>query len=135
MLPAYGGALGGTADSPGRELMNAVAVLRILARARRAEGALALTQIARRAKLPPERCEHVLERCAAQGWAARTDRDNWLLARDANSVALAQVVGAFAIDAEALRAAVSPALAEQLSRAGESLTMTLQDLEGEEETA
>ena len=135
ILPAYGGALGGTADSPGRELMNAVAVLRILARARRAEGALALTQIARRAKLPPERCEHVLERCAAQGWAARTDRDNWLLARDANSVALAQVVGAFAIDAEALRAAVSPVLAEQLSRAGESLTMTLQDLEGEEETA
>ncbi|MEX2241002.1 MAG: YihY family inner membrane protein [Burkholderiales bacterium] len=135
MLPAYGGALGGTADSPGRELTNAVAVLRILARARRAEGALALTQVARRAKLPPERCEHVLERCAAQGWAARTDRDNWLLARDANSVALAQVVGAFAIDAEALRAAVSPALAEQLSRAGQSLTMTLQDLEGEEEIA
>jgi len=135
MLPAYGGALGGMADSPGRELMNAVTVLRILARARHAEGALALTQIARRAKLPPERCEHVLERCAAQGWAARTDRDNWLLARDANSIALAQVVRAFAIDAEALRTEVPPALAEQLSRAGESLTMTLQDLEGEEEMA
>jgi DNA-binding IscR family transcriptional regulator len=112
-----------------------VTVLRILVRARSAEGALALSQIARRAKLPPERCEHVLERCAARGWAARTDRDNWLLARDASSIALAQVVRAFAIDAEALREQVPPAVAEQLSRAGESLTMTLQDLEGDEEMA
>lgn len=133
MLPGYHGALQRMADTPGRDLMDAVAVLRILAVARRTEGALALTQIAKRAKLPPERCEHVLERCAAQGWAARTDRDNWLLARDASSVALAQVVRAFAIDAEALRAAVPPVLAEQLSRAGQSLTMTLQDLEGEAE--
>jgi membrane protein len=135
MLPAYGGILGTMTDSPGRELMHAVTVLRILVRARSAEGALALSQIARRAKLPPERCEHVLERCAARGWAARTDRDNWLLARDASSIALAQVVRAFAIDAEALREQVPPAVAEQLSRAGESLTMTLQDLEGEEEMA
>lgn len=133
MLPGYHGALGHMAETPGRDLMNAVAVLRILARARRSEGALPLTQIARRAKLPPERCEHVLERCAAQGWAARTDRDNWLLARDASSVALGQVVSAFAINAEALRAQVPPALAEQLTRAGQSLTMTLQDLEGDEE--
>lgn len=133
MLPGYHGALGHMAETPGRDLMNAVAVLRILARARRSEGALPLTQIARRAKLPPERCEHVLERCAAQGWAARTDRDSWLLARDASSVALGQVVSAFAINAEALRAQVPPALAEQLTRAGQSLTMTLQDLEGEEE--
>ncbi|MEO8717950.1 MAG: YihY family inner membrane protein [Burkholderiales bacterium] len=131
MLPAYRGALGHIADTPGRELMNAVAILRILARARRAEGALALAQIARLAKLPPERCEHVLERCAAQGWAARTDRDSWLLARDASSIALAQVVRAFAIDAEALRADVPPAVAEQLLRAGESMTMTLQELADE----
>lgn len=135
MLPGYRGALGHMTDTPGRELTNAVAVLRILARARRADGALGLTQIARRAKLPPERCEQVLERCAVQGWAARTDRDNWLLARDAGSIALAQVVRAFAIDAEALREEVPPALAEQLSRAGESLTMTLQDLEAEEQAA
>jgi membrane protein len=132
MLPGYHGALGRMADTPGRELTNAVAVLRILARARRAEGALALTQIAKRAKLPPERCEQVLERCATQGWAARTDRDNWLLARDASSIAITRVLRAFAIDAEALRGDVPPALAEQLLRAGESLTMTLQDLEGEE---
>jgi membrane protein len=135
LLPSYRGALGHIAQTPGRDLTNAVAVLRILALARRAEGALALAHIARRAKLPPERCEHVLERCAAQGWVARTDRDSWLLARDASSIALTQVVRAFAIDAEALRAEVPPALAEQLLRAGESLTMTLQDLEREEDTA
>jgi len=135
MLPGYRGALGHIVETPGRELMDAVTVLRILARARQGEGALALTQIARRAKLPPERCEHVLERCAAQGWTARTDRENWLLARDANAIALAQVLRAFAIDAEALRAEAPPVLAEQLLRAGESLTMTLQDLAAEEGTA
>lgn len=135
MLPGYRSALGRITETPGRELMDAVAVLRVLAHARRGEGALALTQIARRAKLPPERCEQVLERCAAQGWAARTDRENWLLARDASAIALAQVVRAFAIDAEALRAEAPPALAEQLLRAGESLTMTLQDLATEEKTA
>jgi membrane protein len=135
MLPGYRGALGRGAETPGRQLMDAMAVLRILARARLDEGALALTQIARRAKLLPERCEHVLERCAAQGWAARTDRDNWLLARDAGAIALSQVVRAFSIDAEALRAEVPPALAEHLLRAGESLTMTLQDLAAEEESS
>jgi membrane protein len=134
MLPGYRGALGRGAETPGRQLMDAVAILRILARARLDEGALTLTQIARRAKLLPERCEHVLERCAAQGWAARTDRESWLLARDAGSIALSRVVRAFAIDAEALRAEVPPALAEHLLRAGESLTMTLQDLAVEEET-
>jgi membrane protein len=128
MLPGYRGALGRDAETPGRQLMDAVAVLRILARARLDEGPLALTQIARRAKLLPERCEQVLERCAAQGWAARTDRESWLLARDAGAIALSRVVRAFAIDAEALRAEVPPALAEHLLKAGESLTMTLQDL-------
>jgi membrane protein len=131
MLPGYRGAFGRGGEAPGRALMDAVAILQVLARARRDEGALGLAQIARRAKLLPERCEDVLERCAAQGWVARTDRDNWLLARDASSIALAQVVRAFAIDDEALRAAAPAALAEQLQRAGESLTMTVQDLEQE----
>lgn len=132
MLPGYRGTLGRDAETPGRQLMDALTVLRILARARLDEGALALTQIARRSKLLPERCEHVLEKCAAQGWVARTDRESWLLALDAGSIALSQVVRAFAIDAEALRAEVPPALAEHLLRAGASLTMTLRDLALEE---
>jgi membrane protein len=133
MLPGYHGGYGRHAEAPGRELIDAVAVLRVLARARRDEGALALAVIARRAQLPPERCEQALERCAAQSWAARTERERWLLVRDADTIALAAVVRAFAMDADALRAGVPPALAAQLLRAGESLTMTLKDLASEEE--
>ena len=128
MLPGYRGGYGRHADAPGRELIDATAVLRVLALARRDEGALALVAIARRAKLPPERCERVLERCAAQGWAARTDRERWLLVRDANTIQLGAVVRAFAMDPEALRAGAPAALAEQLLRAEDSLTMTVQDL-------
>jgi membrane protein len=135
MLPGYRGGYGRHVEAPGRELLDALAALRVLGRARRAEGALALGVIARRAKLPPERCERVLEGCAGQGWAARTDRENWLLVRDADTIALAAVVRAFAMDAQVLRAEAPPALAEQLLRAGESLTMTLQDLVNEEQAA
>lgn len=128
MLPGYHGGYGRHSEAPGRELMDAVAVLRVLALARRDEGALALVAIARRAKLPPERCERVLERCAGQGWAARTDRERWLLVRDADTIVLSAVVRAFTMDADVLRAEAPPALAEQLLRAEDSLTMTVQDL-------
>ena len=133
MLPGYRGGYGRHADAPGRELIDATAVLRVLALARRDEGALALVAVARRAKLPPERCERVLERCAAQGWAARTDRERWLLVRDADTIQLGAVVRAFAMDPEALRAGAPAALAEQLLRAEDSLTMTVQDLLREED--
>jgi membrane protein len=135
MLPGYRVGYGRHLEAPGRELLDAIAVLCVLGRARREEGALPLIIAARRAKLPPDRCERVLERCAGQGWAARTDRERWLLVRDADTIALAAVVRAFAMDAEALRADAPPGLAAQLSRAGESLTMTLQDLMGDEEAA
>ncbi len=135
MLPGYHGGYRRLAEAPGRELMDAVAVLRELAAARRDEGALALIKIARRAKLPPERCERVLERCAGQGWAARTDRDRWLLVRDADTIALSAVVRAFSIDDDVLRAEAPAALAEQLLRAEDSLTLTVQDLVQEEAAA
>ncbi|MDH3320016.1 MAG: YihY family inner membrane protein, partial [Betaproteobacteria bacterium] len=99
MLPGYRGGYGRHVEAPGRELIDATVVLRVLAKARRGEGSLALAAIARRAKLPPERCERVLERCAMHGWAARTDRENWLLLRDPDTIAMAAVVRAFAMDA------------------------------------
>ena len=133
MLPGYHGGYDRHVEAPGRELIDATAVLRVLARARRDEGALALGAIARRAKVPPERCERALERCAAQGWAARTDRDRWLLVRDADTIRLGAVVRAFAMDPHALRAGAPAALAEQLLRAEDSLTLTVQDLVQDED--
>ncbi len=135
MLPGYHGGYGRHVEAPGRELIDATAVLRVLALARHDEGALALHAIARRAKVPPERCERVLERCARQGWAARTDRERWLLVRDADTIQLGAVVRAFAMDPDALRSGAPGALAEQLLRAEDSLTMTVQDLVREDGSA
>ena len=132
MLPAWRATHALRADVPGRELIDALAVLQVLARA---HGALALGRIAAQAGLTPERCEHVLERGARLGWTARTDRESWLLARQAGAIRVADVVNAFALDADALRAQAPGALAEHFARAGESLTMTLQDLAAAESPA
>ncbi len=132
MLPAWRAEHALRADAPGRELLDALAVLRVLARA---SGVLAVGRIAAQAGLTPERCERVLERCAALGWTARSDKETWLLARDAGAIRVADVVRAFTIDPVALRALSPPALAEHFERAGETLTMTLQDLAAEEQLA
>lgn len=132
MLPSWRAAHALRADAPGRELFDALAVLRVLARA---GSALGVGLITAQTGLTPERCERVLERCATLGWTARTGRDSWLLARDARAIRVADVVRAFAIDPVALRALSPPALAEHFERAGETLTMTLQDLSAEEPPA
>jgi membrane protein len=135
MLPGFRSEFALYGEAPGRGLLDALAVLRRLARAQRAGGTLAASRIAAETGLPPHRCEAVLERCAALGWAARTDKENWLLTRDAAAIRIADVVRAFAIDPVALRAASPAALAEHFERAGEALTMTLQDLAAEEKFA
>jgi membrane protein len=132
MLPAWRAEHALRADAPGGELLDALAVLRVLARA---PGALSVGGIASQAGLTPERCERVLERCATLGWTARTDRESWLLAVDTGAIRVADVVGAFAIDIESLRAQAPRALAEHFERAGETLTMTLKDIAAEETPA
>ncbi len=132
MLPAWRAEHALRADAPGRDLLDALAVLRVLARAR---GALGVSRIAAEAGLTPERCERVLERCAALDWTARTDKESWLLAGDTGAIRVADVVGAFAIDIESLRAQAPRALAEHFERAGASLTMTLKDIAAEEPPA
>lgn len=135
MLPGFRSEFAAYGDAPGLDLLDALAVLRRLALAQRAGGTLTASRIACETGLPPHRCEAVLERCAALGWAARSDREIWLLARDAGAIRVADVVRAFAIDPVALRALSPPALAEHFERAGETLTMTLQDLAAEEQPA
>jgi hypothetical protein len=48
----------------------------------------------------PHRCEAVLERAARLGWAARTDRDGWVLSRGADLLRLSDIYKAYAFDAE-----------------------------------
>jgi membrane protein len=98
MLPAYRYAEG--KPLPGRDFMDAILVFSVLARAQKTGGPVRLRQISKQLRLMPHRCEAVLERAARLGWTARTDRDGWVLARDAALLPVAAIYKAFAFDAE-----------------------------------
>ena len=98
MLPAYRYAEG--RPIPGRDFMDALAVLSVLARAQEKGGPVRLQQVSNQVRIMPHRCEAALERAARLGWTARTDKDSWVLARDGESVSVADLYRAFAFDAE-----------------------------------
>ncbi len=100
MLPAYRYAEG--RPIPGREFADALAVLGVLARAQDEGRVVPLRRLSAQARLVPHRCETILERALQLGWVARGERDSWVLARDADTIHLADVYQAFAFDAEAL---------------------------------
>jgi membrane protein len=83
---------------PGRELTEALDVLAVLAHAQNDGKVLPLEFIARQAGVMPYRCETLLERCAGMGWAAKTERDSWVLARDADTIRVADVYRSFVLD-------------------------------------
>jgi len=87
---------------PGEELADALGVLSALTRAHRQGRTVQLNALARQLRLLPDRVEQILERAAALGWAARTERDGWVLTRDATTIEVAEVYRAFVFDAEAV---------------------------------
>lgn len=99
MLPAYRLAEGG--PLPGRDFMDALIVLSVLARTQEKGGPMRLAQISNQVRVVPHRCEAVLERAGRLGWTARTDKDGWVLARDADDLRVADLYRAFAFDGEA----------------------------------
>jgi membrane protein len=101
MLPAYY-AKPERHRAPGESLAEALGVLSILARTHAEGKVMTINRLARRMRLQPSRCEEVLERAAALGWAARTDREGWVLARDAAAIRVAEIYKAFVYDGEAV---------------------------------
>ncbi len=101
MLPGYRAADVERHRSPGHDLLDALAVLAVLARGQSAGEVRSTNRIATRVRLMPYRCERVLERCSDLGWVAKTDRDGWLLTRDADDIRVADVYRAFVLDPEA----------------------------------
>ena len=99
MLPAYRLAEG--KPLPGRDFMDALAVFSVLARAQEKGGPIRITQISNQVRVVPHRCEAVLERAARLGWTARTEKDSWVLARDADDLRVADIYRTFAFDAHA----------------------------------
>ena len=99
MLPAYRLAEGG--PLPGRDFMDALAVLSVLARGQEKGGPIRMAQISSRVRLVPHRCEAALERAARLGWTARSEQVSWVLARDADDLLVADIYRIFAFDAHA----------------------------------
>ncbi len=98
MLPAYRFAEG--RPVPGRDFADALAVLALLARAQAGGGVRRLRQMSNELRLMPHRCEAVLEHAARRGWTARTEKDGWVLVRDAETLSVSEIYRAFAFDAE-----------------------------------
>jgi len=98
MLPAYRLAEGRRV--PGRELGEALAVLGALAQAQSEGRVVSLRRLSKRNRVVPHRCESVLERARDLGWTARTERDGWLLTRDADAMTLNEIYRAYVLDPE-----------------------------------
>jgi hypothetical protein len=96
MLPSYRLAEGRRV--PGRELAEALSVLRVLAHAQSQGRVMSLRRLSKQVRVVPHRCELVLERARDLGWTARTERDGWLLTRDADDMTLQEVYRAFVLD-------------------------------------
>jgi len=86
----------------GEDLADALGVLGALAQAHRAGEVIGLNTLARQQRILPDRCEQILERAAALGWAARTERDGWVLARDASTIRIAEIYRAYVFDVDAI---------------------------------
>ncbi|HET7671621.1 MAG TPA: YihY family inner membrane protein [Burkholderiales bacterium] len=86
----------------GEALADVLGVLGALARAHADGRTVPLNVLARDLRLLPDRVEEILERAKALGWAARTEKDRWVLARDAQSIRVAEVYRMFVFDADAV---------------------------------
>jgi membrane protein len=101
MLPAYL-AKPEARMKPGERLAEALGALSLLARAHAEGKVLALNALARELRAHPYRLEELLVRAAARGWVARTEKDGWVLARDAESIRIADLYHELVFDSAAV---------------------------------
>ena len=99
MLPAY--YIHDRREVAGSDFVDALAVLGALARAQPDGRILTLRRITAMVRLMPHRCEEILERSRRLGWTTRTEKDGWVLTRDAAGIGVRDLFRAFVFDAEA----------------------------------
>lgn len=130
MLPGYRVITNDRRQAPGRELTDALDILGVLARAQDGGCVLPVARIATQAHVMPYRCELVLERCAELGWVAKTEKDGWVLARDADTIRVADIYRAFLLDPEL----AGERLAEHWKQVDASLGASLRQVSSKETT-
>jgi membrane protein len=99
MLPAY--YIDDRAPVAGSDFVDALAILGALARAHADGRILTLRRITAQVRLMPHRCEQILEKSRSLGWTARTEKDGWILTRDAAGISVMDLFRAFVFDAQA----------------------------------
>jgi membrane protein len=97
MLPEYGLLRGRSDESAAAMFRDAVSVLRELVAAQRVSVTRTPIELARRARVPLDRTEEVLERVATPGWVSQGEGDRWTLSCDADRVTLADVYRLFVV--------------------------------------
>ena len=130
LLPGYSVITNERNRAPGRELTDALDILGVLARAQNAGTVLPLNRIAAQARVMAYRCELVLERCAELGWVAKAEKDGWVLARDADTIRVADVYRAFVLDPDL----TGERLAEHWKHVDVSLGASLRQISAKEAT-
>jgi membrane protein len=128
LLPGYRVITTERKRARGRELTEALDILGVLVRAQDAGQVLQLTRIAARAGVMPHRCELALEHCAGLGWVAKTEKDGWVLSRDADTIRVADIYRAFVLDPEL----TGERLAEHWKHVDVSLGETLRQISEKE---
>jgi membrane protein len=128
MLPGYRVITSERQRPPGRELTESLDILGVLARAQDEGQVLPLSRIAAQAGVMPYRCELILERCAEAGWVAKAEKDGWVLARDADTIRVADVYRVFVLDPEL----TGERLAEHWKHVDASLGATLRQISSKE---
>jgi membrane protein len=128
MLPGYSVIAAERERPPGRDLTEALDVLGVLSRAQDGGYVLPLDRVAAQAGVMPYRCEAVLERCAELGWVAKAEKDSWVLARDADTIRVADIYRAFVLDPDL----TGERLAEHWKHIDASLSVSLRQISAKE---
>ena len=89
---------------PGSLFVDALETIVLLARAHQSGEVLNLQQLRTIVQLPWEEMEFILDRLVTAGWVAKLQGNGWVLARDASSINVVDVLRSFVLHADAANA-------------------------------
>lgn len=112
-IPTYLSRIRALPEFPGARAYGALLMLRELARAQAAGESREAESLYRTARQTPARGEPILEDMHEVGWLARTDSEDWMLARRIDDIRLSDVLTRFCICAPAIDGLASDGLAPE----------------------
>ena len=133
LAPDFSVLRSGARDESGAGFGGAMNLLLVLAHAQQVAELPNLGKIARRALLTGEQAQGLIQRMLGRGWVARTPRDRYALARDADKLLVAEVYREFALGGARPGGAgdhqtVNALLDELAARADHVLNLSLKQL-------